>query len=289
MVTQMKTLPEITDIIRSFFHDHSFEEVFTPVLIPAPVPEQHIEFFRVGNAFMRPSPEIEMKIMLAEGKKKIFQIGPCFRKGENGRIHKEEFTMLEWYEAEADYMNLIDFTKEMLLNLSENINGTTSFVYQGRTIKLDSDWLIITVDEAFAKFAETTPEEALERGVFDQLLVEKVEPAIALSGVPVILKDYPAELAALAKLKKENQKVAERWELYIAGIELANTYTELTDCQENKKRFAKFAEERKLNRLSAIPVNDKFFTALEKGMPESSGCALGVDRLAMIFNDTKSI
>ena len=197
--------------------------------------------------------------------------------------------MLEWYETGADCDKLIDFTKNMLIHLAENLFGSTYITYRGKKISLDTDWLILTVKEAFAEFAEISAEQAIKDGIFDQVLVEKIEPKIALSSVPVILKDYPAEFAALSKLNDKNPAVAERWELYIAGIELANTYTELINPVENRKRFAGFAEARKRNGLSEIPLNDNFFTALENGMPESAGCALGIDRLCMILNNKTSI
>ena len=282
------TLSRITELITDFFISRGFKEVETPLIIPAPVPEPHIDLLKKDGGFLRPSPEIEMKILLSEGYEKIFQIGSCFRKGEVGRYHREQFTMLEWYEAEADYKDLINFTKEMLLFLTENLLDSHKIPFNDNIIDITSDWEIMTIREAFAKFAWITPSEAIDQDIFESTLVEKIEPALPKDR-PVILKDYPAEFAALARLKNNDRTVSERWELYLGGIEIANTYSELIDPEENKIRFAKFAKQREEMNKETIPVNEDFFEALRKGIPESSGCALGVERLAMIVNGINNI
>ncbi len=282
------TKSEIIDSIREFFVFRSFEEVETPQVITGPVPEPHIDLFQVDNGYLRPSPEIEMKILLSEGAEKIFQIGPCFRKDEIGRLHREEFTMLEWYETNADYTTLLDFTKDMLVYLANNFFKSSSILYNGDRIDFNTPLMIMTVNDAFAKFAKLTPEEAISQNRFEEILVDKIEPNFP-TGLPVILKDFPEKFAALAKLKKDDMSVSERWELYIGGIEIANTYSELIDPKQNRKRFAKFAEERKLMEKEEIPVNEKFFKSLEKGIPNCSGCALGIERLAMVLNDLNNI
>jgi len=283
------SIPELTTLLQEFFISSGFEEVITPEIIPAPVPEPHIDLFKVENEYKRPSPEIEMKIHLCENRKSIFQIGKCFRKEEIGRHHKEAFTMLEWYQVNADYIDTLRITQKLLLFLTKKIFQSSTITYKERTIDFASEWNIFTVEEAFLKFANIAPEQAIRNDKFEEILVEKVEPALFESNAPVILKDYPAKFAALAKLKADNPSVAERWELYIAGIELANTYSELTDIQENRTRFAKFAEERKELDKTEIPVSKKYFASLEKGMPQSSGCAMGIDRLAMILNNADAI
>ena len=272
-------------IIREFFLRNGFDEVVTPSLIPAPVPEAHIDFFDVNGQYLRPSPEIEMKILLSEGMSKIFQIGPCFRKGEVGRLHKEEFTMLEWYQVGADYNTIAKFAKEMLLYLANKLYSSDEIIFQGQKVHLGGDWYEFSISELFEEFANITPEQAIEDETFEQVLVERIEQNLPHDR-PVIVKDYPAHFAALAKLKNTNPAVAERWELYIAGIELANTYSELTDPEENLARFAKFAEERKQNKLPQVPVSDDFLNALKRGIPECAGSAMGLDRLAMIFTDS---
>jgi len=135
------------------------------------------EAFRVAGGFLRTSPEPQMKILLAEGAEKIFQIGPCFRKNENGRLHSEEFTMLEWYEKGVDYAELIGFTRALLVYVAEKTIGSTSLpLYGGGVVELDSEWIVLTVEDAFAEFAESTLEAVLASNRFEEVLVGEVEP-----------------------------------------------------------------------------------------------------------------
>ena len=289
----MAGIAETSALLRKFFIARGFNEVETPLIIPAPVPEVHLDPVQHGAGYYRPSPEIEMKILLSEGAEKIFQIGSCFRGGEVGRLHRPCFTMLEWYETGRDYNDLLAFTKEMLIFLSEELTGSSRIGYNEVQIDISAPWEVITVHDAFIRFAGITPEEAVSERVFEKILVESVEPSLPLDR-PVILKDYPAAFAALAKVREEpdmmhSEKVAERWELYLGGIEIANTYSELTDPHENRLRFMQFSEERKKLNKKAIPHNEDFFTALERGIPECSGCAMGVDRLTMILNNISHI
>ena len=283
-------LNETAAAIRAFFTEKGFIETITPVVVPAPIPEPSIEAFSVAGGFLRTSPEPQMKILLAEGAEKIFQIGPCFRKNEMGRLHGEEFTMLEWYEKNADYSDLIAFTRELLLSVAEKTIGSTSLPVRndGTSLELDSDWSILTVEEAFAKFAESDLRSALAENRFEEVLVEKVEPSLP-KNAPVVLKDYPAELAALAEVRPGTPPVAERWELYLGGVELANTYTELRDYEEHKRRFAKFAAERAALEMTEYPEDPDFMKAIRRGLPKCAGCALGVDRLVMLLNGEESI
>ena len=285
----MTSITEISSLLTEFFISNGFEEVKTPEVIPAPVPEPYIDLFRVDGGYKRPSPEVEMKIHLSEHGKSIFQIGKCFRKEEVGRHHKEEFTMLEWYEVEADYNDTLRLTQKLLLFLAEKIHQSSTIIFNNHTIHLDREWSIFTVEEAFLKFANIALEEAIAEDKFEEILVKQVEPALLECSTPAVLKDYPAKFAALAKLSASNPAVAERWELYIGGVELANTYSELTDPDGNRKRFAQFADERRELGKKELPVNEAFFNALEKGMPRSSGCAIGVERLAMIVNNHNDI
>lgn len=289
----MKTdsLNSITSILKDFFDSKKFTSVETPIVIDSPLPEPHIDAVLADcGGYYRTSPELNMKIILSESKQNIFEIGPCFRKDEIGRIHKEKFTMLEWYEVGANYSDLIDFTKEMLIFLAKKISGksTCGIKFNNHFINLDSDWEIFTIEELFAEFTQTSPIKALECGKFEELLAFNIEPNLPKDRV-VIVKDFPAELAALAKLKEGDRGIAERWELYLGGIEIANTYTELTDKNEHLQRFAKFANIRAQNGAPEYPVDPRFLSALDRGIPDSAGCALGVDRLNMIFNDNDAI
>lgn len=259
--------------LRRFFEEHGFIEVMTPVRIQAPAPEEFIEAPPSGTKFLRCSPELEMKRLLCAGYEKIYQIGSCFRSGENGRRHREEFTMLEWYETGSDYLKLMDFTTAMLRYALKNEN-------------LSSE--IITVDEAYRKFAATTAEKAIADDCFDELMVEKIEPNLGCGKLTYLI-DYPASRASLARLKSNNPAVAERWELYINGLELANAYGELTDSAIQRNRFAHEQAARAVSGGAAYPFPEEFLEALDYGMPSCAGCALGLDRLAMIFTGAADI
>ncbi len=274
--------------MREFFRSENFLEVETPVRIKSPAPETHIDPIRSEDHFLRTSPELQMKQMLSAGFAKIFQIGPCFRKNETGKLHSEEFTMLEWYESGADYLSLIGFTKEMLVFVSESVFHRDYCEFHGGKIKFSGDWEIFTVEEAFAKFADLSAFEAAEKDMFDEILVTQVENRLPKDR-PVILMDYPAKFAAFARLKDPERKVAERWELYLGGIEIANAYGELTDFIEQKKRFDVFTEERKMLGKESPAHDENFLKAVSHGLPESAGCALGFDRLVMILTDSPEI
>ncbi|MDD3886424.1 MAG: EF-P lysine aminoacylase EpmA [Victivallaceae bacterium] len=273
--------------IREWFYAHDFCEVETPVRIKAPAPEEFIEAVRADNGFLRTSPELEMKTLLANGMSRIFQIGSCFRSGEFGRKHREEFTMLEFYEAATGYREQAAFTAEMIASTARTLDGDTKIVYRGHSIDLGSHEFI-TVDEAFRKYAGISAFEADESDDFDEIMVTRVEPKLGLEH-PTFLCDYPASRASLARLSPDNSKVAERWEVYIAGIELGNAFGELTDPAEQRKRFRDASAFRRRMRMHNYPEPVAFFDALDRGLPQSSGCAIGLDRLAMIFCDAEDI
>ena len=274
--------------VRNYFDTNGFSEVETSVMIKAPAPEEFIEAPQSGAMFLRTSPELQMKLMLAAGFEKIYQIGACFREGEYGRKHRPEFTMLEWYQAGADYMELLNFTVGLLRRMAISANGSPVVSYQGQMIDFSAEPEIITVREAFRRFAGTTPEAAMASGQFDELMVSRIEPELG-KGRPAFLKDYPASRAALARLKPEDNSVAERWELYLDGLEIANAYSELIDPAEQEARFKEAAAVRAGNGLREYPPPAEFMQAIHAGMPESSGCALGIDRLIMIFTDASDI
>ena len=273
--------------IRLFFINNNFLEVETPLRIPAPAPEEHIEALSSGNWFLQTSPELCMKRLLAAGYPQIFQICKCFRDGERGRMHLPEFTMLEWYVAGFDYHQLMSQCEEMIISVANDLGKAGGIIRQGKQTNLASPWERITVHEAFQKYAPVTLAEALNRNKFDEILTEYVEPNLGIAK-PAFLYDYPAEMGALARLKQSNQSVAERFELYIGGLELANGFSELTDAQEQRQRFVKAQKFRAQKGYAAYPLPGKFLSALDD-LPASAGIALGIDRLAMIFANTASI
>ncbi len=274
--------------LRRSFEAARFLEVETDLMIKAPAPEEFIESIAAGSKFLRASPEIAMKIMLAAGYERIFQIGRCFRAGEHGSRHREEFTMLEFYAAGMNYRELADFTVSLIRDAAVNLMGKPELPFRGRLVDLGGKPEVITVDEAFRRYADTTMEAADRDDLFDELMVSKIEPELGLGRI-TILTDYPANRASLARLSPRNPDVAERFELYIGGLELANAYGELLDPAEQRARFEAALRFREAHGMLRYPVAEDFFAALEAGLPDCSGCALGLDRLAMVFADAADI
>lgn len=259
--------------IRAFFHSRGYVEVETPIRLATPCMELHIDAEPSGDAFLRTSPEIFHKQLLAAGLGKIFEVGKCFRHGEFGRLHHPEYTMLEWYCANADYMDVLAETQALLHFAWPDFPG---------------DWQVLTVSEAFGRFAGWDPAGHYDENRFDLDLVEKVEPALKAIGGAVVLKDYPVEAAALSRRKPGHSLLAERWELYIDGIELANAYSELTDPVEQRQRFEECAARRTALGKQAYGIDEAFLRALGS-MPPSGGVALGVDRLLMLMLGADSL
>lgn len=251
--------------IRAFFDARGFVEVETPVRIKAPAPEPHIDCPPSGDMFLRASPELQMKKLLAQGMDKIYQLGPCFRLGERGRRHSEEFTMLEWYRKGEDYRAIMEDMKALIGELA----GVKEFG-------------VITVKEAYRKFAGYDPFEAFEQDRFDLDMATKVEPN--LRGW-TFLTDYPRECASLAKMSGDH---AERWELYHDGLELANAFTELCDAEEQRRRFEQARVERVASGEADYPVDEEFLDWLPM-IGSASGVALGVDRLMMALGEENDI
>ena len=277
----------VIQAIRRFFIKHGYLEIETPILIPAPAPEAHIDAISAGDRFLHTSPELCMKRLLSEGYDRIFQICRCFRQGERGELHLPEFTLLEWYRTGIDYNDLMDECEEMILFLSHEIGFGENIEYQGQRIDLQRPWERISVMEAFKSYASISMGEALDLERFDEVMVNDIEPHLGRSK-PTFLYDYPATFAALARLREDKPELAERFELYIEGLELANGFSELTDMHEQNKRFERELEKRQQLDKAVYPMPEKFLKALHR-MPQSAGNALGVDRLAMIFSNQKKI
>jgi len=273
--------------IRRFFQDQDFLEVETPLRIPAPAPESHIDAIASEEWFLQTSPELCMKRLLAAGYPRVFQICKCFRAGERGRLHLSEFTMLEWYVAGFDYRLLMKQCEEMIIAAARDLGLADRITYRAREINLACPWEAIPVEEAFKKYSPVTMTEALNRDNFDEILVEYIEPNLGINR-PAFLHDYPAQMASLARLKEGNNSVAERFELYIGGVELANGFSELTDAPEQRRRFMEAQKMRAQKNYAAYPLPEKFLSALDN-LPASAGIALGIDRLAMIFTNAAGI
>lgn len=274
--------------IRRFFIDRDYIEVDTPLRLPVLIPEAHNEPVESGDHFLQTSPEICMKRLLAEaGCSKIFQICKCFRNKERGDRHLPEFTMLEWYRTQATYHSLMAECEDLIIAVARATGHMNSFPVNGHAVSLEKPWERLSVAEAFERFAPVSVAQALAQKVFDEMLCQYIEPRLGLAK-PVFLFDYPVELGALARRKKENPWLAERFEIYIAGIELANGFSELTDQEEQQERFE---SELRLIQNQGRPspgIPRKFLAALPK-MPETAGIALGVDRLAMVLHNAAKI
>ncbi|MBI4295527.1 MAG: EF-P lysine aminoacylase GenX [Chloroflexi bacterium] len=272
---------------REFFREKGFLEVETPVRMPALAPEAQISPFRSEGWFLSTSPELHMKRLLAAGYDKLFQISRCFRKGERGRWHNPEFSLLEWYHAGADYLDMIRDTEELLLTLNKRLKLGGVISYQHQNICLTPPWTRITVREAFIAAAGWDPVARCDSLRFDTDLLTRVMPSFPADR-PTVLLDYPASLASLARLKKGAPQVAERAEVFIGGLELANTFTELNDRHEQEKRFR---QERRLIQQQyhrRMPLPQRFIEAMTD-LPECGGIALGMDRLVMLFCNADSI
>jgi lysyl-tRNA synthetase class 2 len=273
--------------IRDVFIAQGFFEVETPHRIPAPAPESHINAISSGPWFLHTSPELCMKRMLAAGYEKIFQICRCWREGERGSQHIPEFTLLEWYHSGIDYWMLMEECAILIQTVASKVGLGEKIIFRDRAIDLTSPWERIPVREAFHEHTGTSMEEALKNGLFDEIMVRDIEPSLGIRK-PTFIYDYPAQRGALARLRLEDKTVAERFELYVGGLELANGFSELVDPEEQRRRFERENENRRGMRKSVYAMPEKFLEELRE-MPPSAGIALGIDRLVMILLDAPSI
>lgn len=305
--------------IRNFFQEKGFDEIDTPCLVRLPGTEPYLDVFETEffdlkgdkeRMFLITSPEYAMKKLLVAGFTKIFQITKSFRNKEtDSQLHNPEFAILEWYRAHADYSDIMVDTIDLVRYLAKKIKGKKFFQYQGKTIDVFADWQILTVAEAFDKYAGISKDifenaqkfkkAAIEKGynitekhsfddVFFLIFLNEIEPNLGYP-VPTILKEYPISMAALSRACPENPNYAERFECYVAGMELANAFSELTDPVEQKKRLEREKRQRQILEKTDYPVDQSFIDALQSGMPESGGIALGVDRLTMLLTDASDI
>jgi lysyl-tRNA synthetase class 2 len=283
----LQTRAAVIQAVRGFFLQRDYLEVETPQRIPAPAPESHIDAIPADGWFLHTSPELCMKRLLAAGYPRIFQVCHCWREGERGSRHIPEFTMLEWYRAGTDYDGLMEETEALIQSVARGLHHRGRLAYGGRKISLASPWPRIAVAEAFARYAHTSMAAALEQDLFDEIMVRDIEPQLGLDQ-PAFLYDYPAVRGSLARLRADDPSVAERCELYIAGVELANGFSELNDADEQRARFLQEEAYRRALGKRPYPLAEKFLDELHD-MPAAAGIALGVDRLVMLFAGTTTI
>ncbi|MBI3514914.1 MAG: EF-P lysine aminoacylase GenX [Proteobacteria bacterium] len=302
--------------IRGFFGARGFVEVETPALQVSPGLEPHLHAFavvvRTPDGASRPrylhtSPEFAMKKLLAAGEPRIFQLARVFRDAERSATHHPEFTMLEWYRAGADYTALMDDCQALLAACADAA-GAASLCWQDRASDPRQTWERLSVAEAFARYAgidllATAPDPqapdvgrltaaAARAGIaahdgddwdslFFRIFLERIEPRLG-TPAPTILTDYPISMAALARPSARDPRLAERFELYVAGLELANAFSELTDPVEQRRRFEADVATKQRLYGERYPIDEDFLAALGSGFPASAGIALGVDRLVML-------
>jgi lysyl-tRNA synthetase class 2 len=304
----------IVDAVRQWFRARDFVEVETAILQISPGNETHLHAFATGlktpsgdvaPRFLHTSPEFACKKLMAAGERRIFTFARVFRNREHGLLHHPEFTLLEWYRADAPYESLMDDCAA-LLALAASVAGTSAFSFRGRSCDPAAEPERLSVQDAFVRHAEIDLLATLPSGLpardrlaaaarhvgirvavddswsdlFSRILVERVEPNLG-AGRPTLLDAYPATEAALARCKAFDPRLAERFELYACGVELANGFGELTDAAEQRRRFeAQMAEKARLYG-ERYPVDEDFLAALAV-MPPASGIALGFDRLVML-------
>jgi len=279
---------KIIQAIRNFFTNNEYIEIETPNRIPQPTPEAFIEAIESYGWFLHTSPEQCMKRLLAAGYDKIFQICKCYRGGERSSLHLPEFTMLEWYQKGFDYFKIMQECEDMVLYVLNELNSGLKINYQNKIIDFSKPWKRLGVKEAFEKYCSKPFDEIIENDQFDEAIINEIEPGLSNIDSPVFLYDYPESRSALSKLKESDNSLAQRFELYIAGIELANAFTELTDSNIQLDRFKKENIIREKIGKNIYTIPEKFIESL-KFMPDSAGIAFGIDRFVMILCNLNDI
>lgn len=286
--------------LRQFFATRNVLEVDTPALSRTGATDRHIQSFRVeadhgGGFYLHTSPEFPMKRLLAAGSGDIWQLAKVFRRGEAGRLHNPEFSLLEWYRLGFDHHRLMQEVAELVATLVPRLRGAMQS---------------LTYREAFQSHAHLDPFQASAgdcraaltaagrhppaegeldpEGWLDLVAAELVYPALGQGGLTFIY-DYPASQAALARVRPGEPPLAERFEAFLDGVELANGFHELLDSAEQRRRFEQDRARRKAAGLRDVPLDERLIAALAEGMPECSGVALGFDRLVMIAAGARSL
>jgi len=281
--------------VRAFFEGRGFLEVETPLMVPSPGLDVHLDAFEVARTvpprFLSTSPEYQMKRLLGRGHTRIFQLAKAFRRDEHGERHSPEFTMLEWYRAPAVVDDVIADTEQLVARVT---GGQVVLRGTGRVVDTRPPFERMTVAEAFHAYTGASEDETFRMAADDEdrffrLLVEKVESALEQLPHAVFLTEYPAPQASLARTKPGDARVAERFELYVAGVELCNGFGELSDADEQRARLVRDQDTRRARGLPVYPIDERFLDALARGIPPCAGNALGVDRLVALACGTTEI
>ena len=310
---------EIVKKLRAFFDQRMYVEVETPALQISPGMEPHLTAFETTLAdpygerrpmYLHTSPEFAMKKLLAAGMRRIYQPARVWRDGERSWKHHPEFTMLEWYKAGETWRGLADEAADLVRALCGPAvrRGNTQCDIQG-------SWEFMSVAEAFGRYAEIdllatssdpfAPDADMLRfeadgigvrtddgdawdDVFFRIFLERIEPQLGIER-PVVLHSYPASMAALARIDPADPRIAQRFEIFVCGLELANGYGELTDPAEHRARFEAEIARREGSGRDAYPADEDLIAALELGLPDCAGIALGFDRLVMLATGAERI
>lgn len=317
LMGKMQERARVLASIRKFFEREGFLEVETPSVVKLPGMEPYLDVFQTefvdaqgapDDRYLITSPEYAMKKLLVAGYEKIFQICKSFRNKEtDSELHNPEFTLLEWYRGFASYEEIMEDTENLVAFVAAELHGAPRIVYKDATIDVSTPWPRVKVKDLFQQYAGidverfedeakfrvavrakgySVDEQSSYEDLFFSVFMNEIEPKLGFEK-PVIVYEYPASMAALAK--RINDRYAERFEVYIAGVELCNAFTELNDPQEQKARLEEEHAQRHAMGKTDYPVDQSFIGALEFGMPPSGGNALGVDRLAMLLTDTHDI
>ena len=284
---RLRARARIVRTARAFFDARGFLEVETPIVVPSPGLDVHLDAPLVstpaGPLYLATSPEYQMKRLLAGGLERIFQISKCFRNDEVGERHQPEFSMLEWYRGFAGVDDVMRDTEALVAEVARAIDGGCVLHTAHGDVDVTPPWPRISVREAFARFAKVDLARVVDdESAFYELMITKVEPSLAELGGALFLCDYPAKMASLARKKPGAPELAERFEAYVAGVELCNGFGELTCPDEQRARLLADQVAREARGLPVYPLDERFLRALEEGIPPSGGNALGLDRLVML-------
>jgi len=300
---------ETISAVRSWFDARGFVEVETPVLQPLyggalarPFTTHHNALDR--DFYLRIATELYLKRLVVGGIDKVYELGKDFRNEGISHKHNPEFTMLEWYEAYADYSDTARELEALVAEVAKRVTGDTKIEREGETVDLSPPWRRVTLRDAIrdetgidvlehptreqlaeAMGSEPDPEEGWGKLV-DGLLSKRVEPKLI---APTFITDYPVELSPFAKRHRDDERLVERWEAFAGGMEIANSFTELNDPDEQRRRFEEQRAEQERGDEETQPYDEGFIEALEHGMPPTGGAGLGIDRLVMILTGAKSL
>jgi len=306
------TRSRIIRALRSFLEAKGFVEVETPAMHTVASGAAARPFITHHNAldmdlYLRIALELHLKRVVVGGFEKVYEIGRVFRNEGISTKHNPEFTMLELYQAYADYNDMMQLTEEMFAHVAQEVRGTTRLTYQGQEIDLTPPWPRLSMIEALKEYAGidwlAVPDDAAARALARQHgvpVTEKTTKGMVLEALvetyvephltgPVFLLDHPVEISPLAKRKPDNPELTYRFEAFIVGREMGNAFSELNDPEDQRRRFQQQLEERQKGNEEAQALDEDFLLAMEHGMPPMGGLGVGVDRLVMLLTDSPSI